>query len=484
VVDDEEQAARPLRAEVEGGDAEDRPPLQAQAGLKLLRRGLDRCRRCRLGEGREVEVGAGRRTLAGCAVECRPTVRPALEAEAQSVMMLAQAPHRAGHPRRVHGRAGAQQDRLVVVMGVRQLLREEIELDRRQGRPSGDRALLRRRGRRAAGHRRELGDRLVLEHLAGRQAQPHPGSPGDDLDAQDRVATQVEDVVVHAHAPHAEDLLPDLGEPALHRVARRHELAPLALEIGSRQGCAVHLAVRCQRQRAEDDERGRHHVLRQPFAQPGAPRRRIGALLRRDHPGRQRPSSRAGGGHRERGLADSGVLRQHRLDLSELDAEAADLHLVVGASEEVQAAVVQPAGDVAGSVEAVTRRAEGVREEALGGQVGPAAVAARETRPADVKLAGHPGRHRLELAIEQIGRHVVHRSADRRRPLSDAGNAGVQGIDGARRRHDCVLRRPVVIDQAEAQRPGGSAVQPVTAGEQEAQHLATDLSCLGEHGLG
>ncbi len=39
-----------------------------------------------------------------------------------------------------------------------------------------------------------------------------------------------------------------------------------------------------------------------------------------------------GDGH---ALAHAGVARQHRLDLPQLDAEAADLHLVVDAAEEL-----------------------------------------------------------------------------------------------------------------------------------------------------
>src|SRR4029079_11579440 len=77
------------------------------------------------------------------------------------------------------------------------------------------------------------------------------------------------------------------------------------------------------------------------------------------------------------GLADFGEVAEARLDLSELDAEAADLDLVVGAAEVVEGAVVAEASQVAGSVEAeaVLERA---RDEALGGEVGPSVIAAGE----------------------------------------------------------------------------------------------------------
>ena len=52
-------------------------------------------------------------------------------------------------------------------------------------------------------------------------------------------------------------------------------------------------------------------------------------------------------GHR---LFDGGVLFQERFNFSQLDAEAADFHLVIHATEAFQGAVGGPAGEVAGAV--------------------------------------------------------------------------------------------------------------------------------------
>ena len=79
-----------------------------------------------------------------------------------------------------------------------------------------------------------------------------------------------------------------------------------------------------------------------------------------------------------RGLGDVGMAQQRRLDLAELDAEAADLDLVVGAAEEVE----QPSGVqramIAGVIEplAVHERA---RDEALLRERRVVQVAARDT---------------------------------------------------------------------------------------------------------
>ena len=59
------------------------------------------------------------------------------------------------------------------------------------------------------------------------------------------------------------------------------------------------------------------------------------------------------GDHVDGRRADAGILHQHRLDLGQLDAEAADLHLSVDAAEELQEPVVRQADQVVGAVEAV-----------------------------------------------------------------------------------------------------------------------------------
>ncbi len=70
------------------------------------------------------------------------------------------------------------------------------------------------------------------------------------------------------------------------------------------------------------------------------------------------------------------------LDLSQLDAETADLHLVVEAAQELQRAVAAVAHQVARAVETRARlagaRGKGVGDERGGRQLRPAKVAARQ----------------------------------------------------------------------------------------------------------
>src|ERR1700716_4533092 len=69
-----------------------------------------------------------------------------------------------------------------------------------------------------------------------------------------------------------------------------------------------------------------------------------------------------------RGLDDALMLAERGLDLAGLDAEAADLDLMVGTAEEMQRALGPPARPVAGAVHAAARPSERIGDEAFGGR--------------------------------------------------------------------------------------------------------------------
>src|SRR5213082_3729488 len=98
------------------------------------------------------------------------------------------------------------------------------------------------------------------------------------------------------------------------------------------------------------------------------------------------------------------------LNLAQFDAQSPDLYLVILPAEILDIPVRQPAGDVAGSIDAFA----GVRRivgELLVGQGGVVQVAARQTDPRDAQLTGLPDRHRP--AVSDDGeRDVVDRSPD------------------------------------------------------------------------
>ena len=249
----------------------------------------------------------------------------------------------------------------------------------------------------------------------------------------------------------AEHLAPDRRPAAPRRACAAPRSSPPASGrlAGRRQGAAVDLAVGGERQRGEDDEGGRDHVA------PGSARCQALRAARagsdglagrgdaRRRPGACRPGRPRARDHRR--LAHRRVAAQRRLDLARLDAEAADLHLVVGAAEELERAVRPPAREVAGAVEralpASPPNGSGTKRSAVSS--GPAEVAAREAVAADVELARHADRHRLRRR-RRARRPGCWRSAGRSgpgRPTPLRRTHRVAGGEGG------VLGRAVAVDQ-------------------------------------
>src|ERR1700716_3416537 len=115
-----------------------------------------------------------------------------------------------------------------------------------------------------------------------------------------------------------------------------------------------------------------------------------------------------------RGLDDALMLSERNLDLAGLDAEAADLDLMVGTAEKMQRAVGPPARTVAGAVHAAARRSERIGDETFGGHVRAVEIAARQTAAGDIEFARHTDRHRLQAIVKHIDPRVPDRTPDRR----------------------------------------------------------------------
>src|SRR6202045_5169684 len=115
----------------------------------------------------------------------------------------------------------------------------------------------------------------------------------------------------------------------------------------------------------------------------------------------------------DRGLGDAGMLTERGLDLAGLDAEAADLDLMVGTAEKMERALGAPARTVAGAVHAAARRPERIGDETFGGQARPVEVAARQTAAGDIKLARHSDGHRLQAIVQYIDPRIPDRTPNR-----------------------------------------------------------------------
>jgi hypothetical protein len=101
----------------------------------------------------------------------------------------------------------------------------------------------------------------MIENLPWGDLEAGLGGSRHDPHAQDRIATQIEEVVAHADTLDLEHLGPDAGEDLLGGTPRRVRPGrDLWLGLDARQRPAVHLAGRGQRQRVEEDPGGRDHV--------------------------------------------------------------------------------------------------------------------------------------------------------------------------------------------------------------------------------
>ncbi len=230
------------------------------------------------------------------------------------------------------------------------------------------------------------------------------------------MAAELEEVIVTPDPLDAEQLFPDRRQQRLDRAARRL-VAPtrIGIVVRGRQRFAVELAVRRQRQHIQPHEDGRYHVVGQQATEMGPQRRgELGAIrFGRSHLG---PTHDIGDKplvagaivpRHHRRIGDERVLAEPGGDLARLDAEAADLHLVVVAAQELEIAIRQVAGQVAGPVETVAFD-KGTGDEPLRRQLRPVKVAARHACPADIELAHRPERNGHTMNVQKIDDRIAN----------------------------------------------------------------------------
>ena len=268
----------------------------------------------------------------------------------------------------------------------------------------------------------------LFEQLAHLRANTRGAHALDQCQRQQRMAAQLEEIILPAHTFDAQRLSPDLRQPDFQfTFGRLVCLAPIEYRRG--QCLAVDLAVGIERQCIQHHDQRGHHVIGQCGLQtlanicpvefiiapicirccircltgrcPGTARGQTGHIT--DQLGALRRTAC----HHHR-LAYARHLQQLRLHLAQLDAKAPHLHLFVDAAQIFQLACVIPAHQVPGAVEPLAALAERAGHEALGRQVRPVHIAPCQRNAAQIQLTHRALRHQSQRGVQHIGPGIGH----------------------------------------------------------------------------
>ena len=323
-------------------------------------------------------------------------------------------------------------------------------LGKRQGRRADVSARPDRQGRRRAPVAEPAGDALGqpghggrLEQVAHREVHLKGLLDArNDLRGQERVAAELEEAVMDADVRALQHLRPDPGDRFLEPGARRGDQRA-ALERrpgGGGEGATVHLAARGHGQRVEEHEIGWDHVRGKARPEKDAEilRGRRDLLISRDQAPDQFLSGIPVCRRQHDGRANGRMRLDDGLDLPELDAVAADLHLGVEASEILEPAIGAIPRQIAGPVAALARDPR-VSVEGPRGLLGTVQVAPRHLDSGDPQLARHADRDRLPARVQHV-----------RPDIGDGAANGQERLtirDPLRRRVHRRFGRPVLVPQ-------------------------------------
>ncbi|CRM16587.1 hypothetical protein [Pseudomonas sp. 24 E 13] len=262
-----------------------------------------------------------------------------------------------------------------------------------------------------ADRRRQCRQGRLAEQHAHIGAQVYLAHALDQLDRQQRVAAELEEIILAPHAVDLEQVLPERGDGGFHHALGRCITAP-GQRVGIRcgQGLAVEFAVGGQREPLQQHKGSGHHVigqaLQQMVAQGGRSGRAVGNYV--GHQAFVAGGVLPGNHH---GVAHAVGGGQVGLDFTQFDTETADLHLVVVAPQVLDAAVGRQAAKVAGLVHA---QAGGrVVQEAFGVERVTVQITARHPGAAHIQLTDHTERQRLALCVKDVQLQVRNAHANR-----------------------------------------------------------------------
>ena len=190
--------------------------------------------------------------------------------------------------------------------------------------------------------------RRVGEHVAIGDMMPSLVRLDNHTRHHQRCAAQFEEVIRGAHAFHLQDVGEDVAELFLRF---SHRLHIFCLDGQRRFGQRLHVCLAARRGRhLVELQVGRgHHVLRQALADLHLEFIDIHRMIGREV-GAEMLFAVDFANHHDH-LADAFLLSNHTLNLTQLDAQATQLHLVVGAPEDGDVALFVPSGIVARAIQ-------------------------------------------------------------------------------------------------------------------------------------
>src|SRR5205823_6536764 len=136
---------------------------------------------------------------------------------------------------------------------------------------------------------------------------------------------------------------------------------------------------------------------------------------RRNHIAHKLPAPTTLGARNHRRLRHTRVSAQRRLNLPRLNAETANLDLMVRTTNNLPHPLQPPPRPVPAAVHPRTRSANPVRNKTLPSEPTATNIAPANPTPRDVKLPNNPNSHRLQAIIQHVNPRVPNRATDRRR---------------------------------------------------------------------
>ncbi|OXR41573.1 hypothetical protein B7C42_06214 [Nocardia cerradoensis] len=181
--------------------------------------------------------------------------------------------------------------------------------------------------------------------------------------------------------------------------------------------------------------------------------------------------------HGRGGPADVRAGQQRVLDLAQFDPLSAQLDLSVGAAQIIQGSGGGPAHQVAGAIHPRPGLSIGIGHEPFRGQLHPAHIAARQHGPAQIQLAHHSDRGRVQPRVEDQRAYPRHRDADADRLPGRQRREG--GTDGG-------LAGAVAVEHPPSRRPDGHQLPRagLTGGDHRAHPVEPGRIQRRQHGRG